>query len=327
MATRMLSRAPLDTVLNACHDKVTASNVPSTLHGGQQSPSRKGDEGGTGVSERQLVIDSLQLGGEWLSVRPMAGGISLFKNSDTGLFTRDDSILASSLLLASNSLMSRSSEAPSTSTSTPTTATQLYSQFQNYYHLHENGIFPSSLILHPSNTDTATAADSEGYSTQLPNLTASLLRSRSDSLSRRASEPNLQKFGASADNFSTAAAAAASATANGDMMVRQKNTTEQLVRALHGNLLMERDPSLTSTIASSTAQPPTQTSSEAELYQSPMRGTSQVYDEDTEDVVDDDESTIFVQESNDSRTSNGGEECTTTKNNNEITTQIAMTQS
>ncbi|VDM32205.1 unnamed protein product [Hydatigera taeniaeformis] len=69
MATRMLSRAPLDTVLNTCHDKVTASNVPSTLHGGQQSPSRKGDEGGTGVSERQLVIDSLQLGGEWLSVR------------------------------------------------------------------------------------------------------------------------------------------------------------------------------------------------------------------------------------------------------------------
>lgn len=160
----------------------------------------------------------------------MAGELSLFKNSGTSLFTRDDSILASSLLLATNSLMNRSSEVPPTSTSTPTTATQLYSQFQNYYHLHENGIFPSSLIL-PSST-TATATDGEGYSSQLPNLTASLLRSRSDSLSRRASEPNLQKFGASTDNFNAVAVAAAatvaaaSATADEDAIMQQKVGTE-----------------------------------------------------------------------------------------------------
>ncbi|KAL5971175.1 Forkhead box protein K1 [Taenia solium] len=265
-----------------------------------------------------------------LSSFPMAGGLSLFKNSGTGLFTRDDSIIASSILLARNSLMNRGSETPSTSISTPTTATHLYSQFQNYYHLHENGIFPSPIIL-PSST-TTTTTDGEGYSLQLPNLTASLLRSRSDSLSRRASEPNLQKFGASADNFSAvaaaaAAAAAASTTTDEEIMVQQKNTTEQLVRALRGNLLLERDSSLTPTTASSTAQPPTQTSSETELYQSPMPGASQVYDEDTEDIVDDDESTIFVQESNEGRNNNGGEDCTGTKNNNEVTTPIAMTHS
>ncbi|EUB56009.1 hypothetical protein EGR_09134 [Echinococcus granulosus] len=264
---------------------------------------------------------------------PMAGGLSLFKNSGTGLFTRDDSILASSLLLAGNSLMNRSSEPSSTSTSTPTTATQFYSQFQNYYHLHENDIFPSSLIPPPSTTTIPTATCGEGYSSQMPNLTASLLRSRSDSLSRRASEPNLQKFGASVDNFSAAAAAAAavaaaaSATADRGIMVQQKNTTEQLVRALRGNLLLEGDSSLTATTATSTAQPPTQTSSETELYQSPMQGASQVYDEDTEDIVDDDESTIFVQESNGNRNSNGGEDGTGTKSHNKITTTIAMTQS
>nr|CDS21220.1 forkhead box protein K1 [Echinococcus granulosus] len=252
----------------------------------------------------------------FLSKDPMAGGLSLFKNSGTGLFTRDDSILASSLLLAGNSLMNRSSEPSSTSTSTPTTATQFYSQFQNYYHLHENDIFPSSLIPPPSTTTIPTATCGEGYSSQMPNLTASLLRSRSDSLSRRASEPNLQKFGASVDNFSAAAAAAAavaaaaSATADRGIMVQQKNTTEQLVRALRGNLLLEGDSSLTATTATSTAQPPTQTSSETELYQSPMQGASQVYDEDTEDIVDDDESTIFVQESNGNRNSNGGEDGT-----------------
>ena len=165
-----------------------------------------------------------------LTLSPFSG-LPLFKNlSTTGLFSRDDSILAaSSLLLAGNSLMNRSSEtgvasnttattaaAAATTTSTSTSAAQLYSQFQNYYHLQENGLFPSSsLILPPPPLPPPTdASTKEGFTSQMPNLAASLLRSRSGSLSRRASEPDLQKFAASeedASNFRSAAAAAAAA--------------------------------------------------------------------------------------------------------------------
>lgn len=146
----------------------------------------------------------------------MANGLPLFKNLSTGLFSRDDSILAaSSLLLAGNSLMNQSPETASTSTATNSTAAQLYSQFQNYYQLHENGLLPSSsLILQPpphlppsvvpdATTTTRTAPKFEGFASQMPNLTASLLRSRSGSLSRRASEPDLQKLSGSEGNTTT----------------------------------------------------------------------------------------------------------------------------
>lgn len=151
--------------------------------------------------ENEIVFSRTILSFSPFSV--LSGGLSFFRTPavSSDLLTRDDSIIASSLLLAGNSFLNHSSGSevtiPSGATSTP--AAQIYSQFQNYCNLSENGarnpFLPSLLLQQNFNSNppiVSTAPD--GFSTQMPNLAASLLRSRSGSLSRRASEPNLQKF-------------------------------------------------------------------------------------------------------------------------------------
>lgn len=132
----------------------------------------------------------------------LVGDLSLFKNPalSSSLLARDDSILASSLLLAGNSLLNRSSgsETIATTTATSTPVAQIYSQFQNYCNLSENGArnsFLPSMILQPSfASPPIVPTGGDGFSIQMPNLTASLLRNRSSSLNRRASEPDLPKI-------------------------------------------------------------------------------------------------------------------------------------
>ncbi|KAM7534194.1 hypothetical protein Aperf_G00000117531 [Anoplocephala perfoliata] len=107
------------------------------------------------TSSNSTVADPI--GADFLAKNVLVGDLSLFKNPTvtSDLLTRDDSTLASSLLLAGNSLLSRSSgsETMATTTATTTPIAQIYSQFQNYYNLRENGArnpLVSSMII-PSN--------------------------------------------------------------------------------------------------------------------------------------------------------------------------------
>lgn len=142
----------------------------------------------------------------------LANDLSIFRfpGVSSGLLPRDDSILT---LLTGGSLLNRSSGSDASIPSSATSSTpvaQIYSQFQNYCNLSENGAarnpFLSQFILtqnlnsapqavpQPPPPLATTNTPPDGFSNQMPNLTASLIRSRSGSLSRRASEPNLQRF-------------------------------------------------------------------------------------------------------------------------------------
>ncbi|KAM3186463.1 hypothetical protein ACTXT7_004258 [Hymenolepis weldensis] len=187
----------------------------------------------------------------------LSGGLSFFRTPavSSDLLTRDDSILASSLLLAGNSFLNHSSGSevtiPSSTTSTP--AAQIYSQFQNYCNLSENGsrnpFLPSLLLQQNFNSNPPIVSTTpDGFSTQMPNLAASLLRSRSGSLSRRASEPNLQKFiPPNTTPF----------IENG-AVIQLDNAQEQLLRTLRNNVLVNKNPNPL----------PTQSTSQTELYRS-----------------------------------------------------------
>ncbi|VDO08690.1 unnamed protein product [Rodentolepis nana] len=187
----------------------------------------------------------------------LSGDLSFFGNPvvSTGLLTRDDSILASSILLARNSFLNHPSRSeaviPNSNSSTP--VAQIYSQFQNYCNLSENGtrnpFLPPLFLQHnmSSNPPMGTTAP-DTFPTQLPNLAASFLRSRSGSLSRRASESDLQKF---------VPPNTAPFTENG-ATIQLDCAQEELLRTLRNKALVSKNPDPLST----------QSTSQAELYRS-----------------------------------------------------------
>ncbi|VDD81445.1 unnamed protein product [Mesocestoides corti] len=288
------------------------SRLPS-LHDSSNSAFKRTSTVGETISG--LSVDS----GDAASFlqKSAVAGLSIFKNPATGLFARDDSILASSLILAGNSLMNNLQPTGSgqphyvAGSQHSNGVSQLYSQFQNYFQTQNEasffpGLFPSAGTV-ASSTGAPTPVQADGevkVSRQMPNLSASLLRSRSGSLSRRASAPDLQKL---SSNGESSVATATGVTMGGTLtsLMSQKGT-EQLVRALRGSLLIEPSsvgsdrsqltgcltPTNIAATLSST-QPPTQASSEAELYQSPVRrpgSSSNVFPLPS----DDDEETLFV---------------------------------
>ncbi|VDL40621.1 unnamed protein product [Hymenolepis diminuta] len=231
------------------------------------------------ITSNSNTVNSLEA--DFLAKNVLSGGLSFFRTPavSSDLLTRDDSILASSLLLAGNSFLNHSSgsEVTISSGATSTPAVQIYSQFQNYCNLSENGarnsFLPSILLQQNFNSNppiVSTAPD--GFSTQMPNLAASLLRSRSGSLSRRASEPNLQKFiPSNITPFIENGAA-----------IQLDNAQEQLLQTLRNNVLVSKNPNPL----------PIQSTSQTELYRSPG------IDYDSKVFVDEDSSESKVNPNN-----------------------------
>lgn len=253
---------------------------------------------------------------------------SFFSNPSSGVFNRDDSMLASSILLAGLQNSQNSSSTGTTSYPNPYTS-QFYDQFQNFLQSagqQSSSLFSSlfqptrppppnpappqvsSLQRHTSRSDDLKVKISGGGDGA---LLSSVSRLRSGSLGRRYSAPDLQKLGFKAQITTTESMDATDpqnvcislntlrqgSTSFNPIFVRLASAQMLMMGDCRGTVVDSVTPNTlrASSTPSSTTQPPTRPSSEAELCQSPRSdGKAESPGSHFNLPCDDDEDTIFV---------------------------------